>query len=103
MGKYLFAYKGGAMAQTDEERQAAMEAWGQWFGRLGQAVVDPGAPFSTSAAVGNGAGDTAGSGLTGYSVVQADSLAGATDLTSGCPVLDTGGSVDVYETIPIEM
>src|SRR5205809_111502 len=42
MAKYLLAYKGGGMAQTDEEREAAMQAWGAWFGELGQAVVATG-------------------------------------------------------------
>ena len=40
------------MAETDEEREAAMQAWGTWFGGLGQAVVDAGNPFSSSKAVG---------------------------------------------------
>src|SRR5207247_10521521 len=95
MAKYLLAYKGGGMAQTDEEREAAMQAWGAWFGELGQAVVDTGNPFSTSKAVG---GDGT-SGLTGYSILSADSLDSATKLAEGCPILANGGSVEVYETL----
>ncbi|HWX46336.1 MAG TPA: hypothetical protein VNY52_13580 [Solirubrobacteraceae bacterium] len=99
MAKYMLAYKGGAMAQTDAERDAAMKAWGEWFGSLGAAIVDPGNPFGASSAVGdNGAGD-----LTGYSLLSAETLAAATELAKGCPVLSSGGSVEVYETIPIEM
>jgi hypothetical protein len=100
MSNYLFAYRGGQMATTDEERQAAMAAWGAWFGELGAAIVDPGNPFAGSSSV-NGGGavnEAAGSGLTGYSVLKADGLASATDLAKGCPVLANGGSVDVYET-----
>jgi hypothetical protein len=103
MGKYLFAYRGGAMAATDEERQAAMAAWGGWFGGLGDAVEDPGNPFGPSTSVGSGANGTAGSGLSGYSVVKADSLDAAAKLADGCPVLTGGGSVDVYETIEVSM
>jgi hypothetical protein len=102
MGKYLFAYSGGGMAATDEERQALMAAWGAWFGELGGAIVDPGNPFAGSASVGSGgAVGEAGSGLTGYSVMQADSLSAASDLAKGCPVLTRGGSVDVYETMEV--
>jgi hypothetical protein len=100
MGKYLFAYKGGQMAQTDEERQAAMAAWGAWFGQLGEAIVDPGNPFGPSTAVGGNG--SAGSALTGYTVVKADSLDSAAGLARDCPVLANGGSVEVYETIEIE-
>jgi hypothetical protein len=103
MGNYLFAYQGGGMAETDEQRQALMAAWGAWFGQLGSAIVDPGNPFAGSASVGAGGavGDGAGSALTGYSVMQADSLSAATELAKGCPVLSGGGSVDVYETIVV--
>jgi len=38
-------------------------------------------------------------GLTGYSIVSADSLDSAVELAKGCPVLEIGGAVDVYEAI----
>lgn len=103
MANYLLAYKGGSMAETDEERQAAMAAWGSWFGELGQAIVDPGNPFGPSATVTNGGNvsDGASSAITGYSVLSADSLAAASGLAKGSPVLDAGGSVEVYETVPV--
>jgi hypothetical protein len=103
MANYLLAYKGGGMAQTDEERAAAMAAWGNWFGSLGQAVVDAGNPFGPSATVADGGSvsDGAPSGLTGYSVLSADSLAAASELVRGCPVLAAGGSVELYETVPV--
>jgi hypothetical protein len=105
MANYLLAYKGGGMAQTDAEREEAMAKWGAWFGSLGQAVVDAGNPFGPSASVpGDGAGGNgAPSRLTGYSIVTADTLTAATELAKDCPVLGAGGSVDVYETIPIAM
>ena len=68
MGKYVLVYQGGAMAETDEAKAAAMAAWGTWFGSLGDAVVDGGAPLGASAAV---AGGSATIGLTGYSVLEA--------------------------------
>jgi hypothetical protein len=103
MGKYLFAYRGGMMEDDEEKRQAAMQAWGAWFGTIGQAIVDPGNPFGGSTAVtGNGSG-AAASKLTGYTVVKADSLDAASALAHDCPVLASGGSVDVYETIEVSM
>jgi hypothetical protein len=38
-------------------------------------------------------------GLTGYSIVSADSLDSGVELAKGCPVLEIGGAVDVYEAI----
>jgi hypothetical protein len=98
MSKFVLAYSGGAMAETEEAQQAAMAAWGQWFAQLGSAVVDGGAPFGASAAVGGGG---ARSGLTGYSVLEAGDLESATELAGGCPVLADGGSVDVYEALDV--
>ncbi len=103
MGNYLFAYRGGSMAETQEERDAAMAAWGAWFGQLGGAIVDAGNPFAGSASVGSdgAVSDSAGSGISGYSVIQADSLAAASELAKGSPVLAGGGSVDVYEILAV--
>jgi hypothetical protein len=105
MANYLLAYTGGSgMAQTEAEREAAMAKWGQWFGTLGSAIVNPGNPLGASASVeAAGAGGAAKSGLSGFSIVAADSLDAASSLAKGCPVLEGGGKVDVYETIPIEM
>ncbi len=100
MATYVYAYRGGSMAETDEEREQAMAAWGAWFGKLGPAIVDAGNPFAASASVGNGGG-AAASGLSGYSIVTADSLSAATELAGDCPILTAGGDVDVYETHPV--
>lgn len=100
MGKYVLAYRGGGMAATEAEQQVAMNAWMSWFAELGSAVVDGGNPFGPSTSVApTGVGGQAASGLTGYSVLTADSLSSAADLAKGCPVLTSGGTVDVYEAI----
>ena len=36
-------------------------------------------------------------GATGWSAVEAESLADAADRAKGCPLLADGGTVDVYE------
>jgi hypothetical protein len=100
MANYLLVYKGGSMEATPEQQQAAMAAWGAWFGGLGAAVVDGGNPCGPSTSVAsNGTVSQGGaSGLTGYSVLKADSLDAATGMAKGCPVLTSGGSIEVYET-----
>lgn len=37
--------------------------------------------------------------LSGYAIVAAEDLGAAVELAKGCPVLEVGGKVDVYETI----
>jgi hypothetical protein len=103
MAKYLLAYTGGATPETEAEQQAAMAAWTNWFGEIGPAIADPGNPFGPSKAVGSGGtvSDGGPSGLTGYSLVNADSLDAAAELAKGCPVLTNGGAVEVYETFDV--
>ena len=96
MGKYVLVYKGGSIPQTEEEQKRVMDAWMAWFGGLGDSVVDIGNPFGGGAAVGGGST----SGLTGYSIVNADSLDDAVAKAGTCPILDGGsGDVEVYETL----
>jgi hypothetical protein len=102
MANYMFAYSGGnGMAADDAERNAQMAKWGQWIGQLGSAVVDIGGPTPTAKTVGTGGSvsDGGSRGVTGYSIVAADSLDAAVQFAKGCPVLEVGGAVDVYETM----
>ena len=98
----MFAYSGGnGVAADDAERAAQMAKWGQWLEQLGPAIVDVGAPTGTAKTVGTGGSVSDGGSrrLTGYSIVSADSLDSAVELAKGCPVLEVGGAVDVYEAI----
>jgi hypothetical protein len=102
MANYMFAYSGGnGIAADQAERDAQMAKWGQWFEQLGPAIVDGGAPTGAAKTVANGGSVSNGGsrGLTGYSIVSADSLDSAVELAKGCPVLEVGGEVDVYEAI----
>jgi hypothetical protein len=102
MANYMFAYSGGKGVAADEaERNAQYAQWGQWFADLGSVVVEGGAAMGTAKTVGpDGSVSDGGSRrLSGYSIVSADSLDSAVELAKGCPVLEIGGAVDVYEAI----
>jgi hypothetical protein len=103
MAKFALIYTGGAMADTPEAQKAAMDAWMSWFGTLGADVVDGGAPFGPSKTVSadGSSKDGGASALSGYSIISVDSLADAADKAKGCPVLAGGGTVEVYESMPM--
>ena len=104
MANFVLIYSGGSAGATEAERGKAMEAWGAWFGKLGDKVVDHGNPFSPHSknlADGSVHDGAVGTPATGYSIIKADSLSSATDLARGCPVLLGGGKVTVYETTPM--
>jgi hypothetical protein len=102
MAKYVLAYTGGRMADTEEEQQERMAAWQAFLGGLGDSLVDMGNPFGPSATVTAGGGNgSAPNHLSGYSIITADSLEEATEKAKGAPVLDGGGTVEVYEALEV--
>jgi hypothetical protein len=103
MAKYLLLYGGGSMPETEAEQAEVMKAWDSWFHELGGALADGGNPFSgasTKIAADGSTGD-AGSDASGYSVIEADSLDAATAMAKGCPVLQGGAAVTVFETFDV--
>jgi hypothetical protein len=102
MANFLLSFHGGSMPETKEEQDQVMTAWTNWFGTLGDALVDGGNPISQSKAISpDGSVMDATSAPTGYSIIKADSLDQAVSLAKGCPVLTSGAAVVVSETFPV--
>ncbi|QLC26210.1 hypothetical protein HFP57_15035 [Parasphingopyxis algicola] len=100
MPKYVFAYHGGKAPESPEEGAEVMARWQAWFGNLGDAVVDGGNPVGPSKTVSTGgvADDGGANPLSGYSIVQADSIDAAVEMAKGCPIMDHG-TVEVAEAM----
>jgi hypothetical protein len=103
MAKYLLVYEGGSMPETEAEQAAVMQAWETWFSDLGEAVADPGNPFTATAKTiaADGSVGTAQAAASGYSILEADSLDHAETLAKGCPVLHGGAGITIYETFDV--
>ena len=104
MANFVLIYSGGSMPESEQEVAKVMDAWGAWFGSLGDAVVDGGNPFGPGAkhigsdgSVGDG---SRGTPATGYSIIKSDSMDAAVQAAKGCPVLQGGGEITVYEVHP---
>jgi hypothetical protein len=103
MANYLLVFHGGAMPQTPEENAKVMQAWTDWFGVLGDKLVDAGNPVSQVKTIASN-GSVSDGGVnpsSGYSVIKADNLDAAVSLAKGCPVLQGGASVEVAETFNV--
>ena len=104
MAKYLITYSGGATPDntTQEQREALMQAWMDWFGGLGEAVVEMGSPTGASKVVAPGGVVSDGApGITAYSVISADSLEAAAEACRQHPHLDAGGTITIHEMFDI--
>jgi len=102
MPKYILAYHGGSLPDSEAEQAAVMAAWGTWFDSLGDAVVDGGNPvgaaqtLAADGAVSDGGGANP---VSGYSLITASDLDAAVSVAKGCPILSAGGSIEVGETV----
>lgn len=103
MAQFLLLYTGGmGMAADPAEQEKIMGEWGAWYGKLGSAITDGGAPFGASKHLaGNGSGDgpLGDTPATGYTVISADSLDAATELCAAHPHIGHGGQVQVFECL----
>ena len=104
MTKFMVLYRSSTSARdqmasaTPEQMKAGMEAWMQWAGKAGDAVVDLGAPLAPAAHL--GPGSSAAGELSGYSIMQADSAEALGGVLDGHPHLSMpGNSIEVLEML----
>src|SRR2546423_4511101 len=108
MTKYLVLYRapGAAMAQmenaTPEQAQAGMDAWMQWAGKAGPALIDLGSPLAPVTTVGK-AGTESDQAIAGFSILEAESRDAVTKLLKDHPHFQMPGdaSIEVLEYLPI--
>jgi hypothetical protein len=92
------------MPDTPTESDRVMKAWNSWMGTLGTSLIDGGNPSGlarTIAANGKVSDGGGANPLTGYSIIEAKDLDDAVRLSKGCPILLSGGSIEVSELIAI--
>jgi hypothetical protein len=105
MNEYVYLYRSGERpAGTPEQMQNQMQRWMSWMKELSEKghVKDMGHPLEQTGkivkahkTVTDGPFAEAKDIIGGYTLVQARDLAHAVELTSGCPIFDGGGAVEV--------
>jgi len=102
MTKYLFVYHGGKQSESEAELAEVLDAWGAWFGSMGAAVIDGGNPVGKSSTIdsdGSVAENGGSNPTSGYSLIEAADLDDAIAKGRGCPILASGGSIELAEVI----
>ena len=102
MAKYLFVFHGGKIPTSPDEAKRTMDAWGAWYGSLGAAVIDGGNPVGNSSTVmpDGSLSPTGGANpASGYSLIEATSIDDAHRKAKGCPILQSGGSIEIAQAM----
>jgi len=106
MSEFVFLYRGGERPTgSPEQMQQQMQKWMGWMKELTEKghIKDPGHPLDRTgklvtgrpSAITDGPFAEAKDVVGGYTIVHARDLGHAAELTSGCPILDIGGFVEV--------
>ncbi|MGH2427265.1 MAG: YciI family protein [Candidatus Limnocylindria bacterium] len=107
MSRYMLIYKGKATDPSEMSPEAAakvMEGWRAWMGKVGSALVDVGTPFGEGTSVVDDGSSADAIALSGFSIVEAGSLAEARTHAASHPFLSEGEgnyAVEVYEMLPV--
>lgn len=105
MPNYIITYLGGNPPSKPEEGQQHFAKYKQWLAELGEAVVSPANPLKGTQTI-NPSGsvsDGGQTGMSGYTVVEAESMDAALALAKACPFLEIGGSLEVSELMQMNM
>ena len=104
MPQYMITYLGGEHSSNPEEGKKHMSRYEDWLSSLGNAAISPANPLKNTSTV-NSDGTVTPGGITsmsGFTIIEADSMDKAIAIAKDCPFLDIGGSLEVSELIQME-
>jgi hypothetical protein len=113
MSKFLVLYQSEAAAvpgapsvaemfanTPPEQLEAAMAMWTAWYEKCGSAIVDGGAPLHNPTSVTTGGAVSKPSTVTGYTVLEAESMSDAVEMAKSHPHLFMpGATVELLEFV----
>ncbi len=94
MKKFVFLYFG-----FERPTQEIKDAWSNWFASIGDKLVDSGNPFGAGREITHSGSKELpldNRAITGYSIINAESINEAEEIAKGCPTIT---SVRVYEAM----
>jgi len=99
MSQYCITYLGGNKPATPEEGKQHMSKYMSWLSSLGQSAISPANPLKNTSTVNSDGSVTSGGKTTmsGFTIIQADSMEAALSIAKSCPFLEIGGSLEVSE------
>ncbi|WDE07189.1 hypothetical protein SG34_010000 [Thalassomonas viridans] len=101
MPQFLITYLGGEQPSTPEEGKQNFAKYQAWLASLGDAAVSPANPIKNTHTI-HPDGKVAAvstTAMSGYTIIEADSIEAALGIAGKCPFLEVKGSLEVSELI----
>ena len=101
MAQFIIVYLGGDQPSSPEKDVEHRSNYMDWLSSLGDAVISPANPLKNTCTV-NADGivtNASSTTMSGYTLIEADSMDAALSVAKACPFLDIGGSLEVSELI----
>lgn len=101
MSQYVIVYLGGNQPSSPEEGKQHFSRYMDWLASLGDSAVSPANPLKDTTTVSPDGSVTAGGStkMSGYTIIEADSMQAALSIAKACPFLEIGGSLEVSELV----
>jgi hypothetical protein len=113
MSEFVFLYRGGARDRSPEQMQQMMQKWMAWMKDLGANghLKDRGQPLERAGKIVQGRQKTVMDGpfaeakdvVGGYTLIEAEVLSKAVELSKGCPIFEVEGAVEVRPVMKLNM
>lgn len=105
MAQYVIVYLGGNPPDTAEEGRRHFARYVEWLQSLGDAAVSPANPLRDTRTVDpDGSISEGGSStMSGYTIVEAESIDAALTMAKACPFLEIGGRLEVSERVDMPL
>ena len=99
MTQYIIVYPGGDQAFIQEEGKQNMGKYMEWLSALWDSTVSPANPLKNMSRVNSDGKATTGGTTTmsGYTIIDVDSMVEAYSIAKDCPFLDISGSLEFSE------
>lgn len=101
MVQYIIVYLGGEQPSNPEEGQKHFAKYKEWLYSLSDSLVSPMNPIKNTHTV-NPDGSIiseSNTSMSGYTIIEAESIEAALSLAKTCPFLEISGSLEVSELI----
>jgi len=103
MTQYVYVYLGGNQPSNPKDAEKHFTKYMEWLSSLGDSVISPTIPLKNTTTVNpDGTIQEGGrTGMSGFTIIKAESMEAALSIAQDCPFLEIGGTLEVSELMQV--